>query len=309
MYERLVMLLLPLVLTYGSRVFVRGHSWVEQMLVVSEQNGSFIGRPGYMRGYVPRGPEFSDMLNQNLIPDPSERRTQISDLDLLCKQTQRLANSTTGYPMLSVSPGDYIAIRYMENGHVTLPQNQIGKPGSGGSVYVFETGQPEEDEKIVNVLQWTSDGTGGDKRGRLVTVQDFDDGRCYQINDSPMQIQRASEFPNKPIGAAEGASNVELWCETDVRIAEDAHDGVVSLYWVWQWNTLPGRDPELPLGKAEWYTSCVDVNVQRECKDGAPLNFALLNQDPHSAAVPEFIARAANSTYRVPQEVETGQIS
>ena len=93
------MLPLTMILVCGSvtsRVFVGGHSWVEQMRMIAEPNGSYIGSPGYMRGYVPRSPGFSDILNQNLIPDPSEHRTQISDVDLLCKQTQRSANYTTG---------------------------------------------------------------------------------------------------------------------------------------------------------------------------------------------------------------------
>jgi hypothetical protein len=35
-----------------------------------------------------------------------------------------------------------VTMRYFENGHVTLPQNQPGKPLAGGTIYVF--GQPSQ---------------------------------------------------------------------------------------------------------------------------------------------------------------------
>jgi hypothetical protein len=37
-----------------------------------------------------------------------------------------------------------LAIKYLENGHVTLPQNQLGKPPGAGTVHVFVTLSPDE---------------------------------------------------------------------------------------------------------------------------------------------------------------------
>ncbi|KAF2093637.1 hypothetical protein NA57DRAFT_47848, partial [Rhizodiscina lignyota] len=238
---------------------INAHSWVEQMYVIKD--GKYTGNPGYMRGYNPRGPSFTDSLNQNLVPALSSGRLRISDADPMCKSTQQTSNQTSGYPKLNASPGDMVALRYLENGHVTLPQNQIGKPGSGGTVMIYATSQPKQNEKLTDVLQWTTNGTGGDKRGQLLTVQNFDDGRCYQINSSPMSTQRQQEFPNKPAGQP-SAPNEEMWCETDVQLPSNiSTNSDLTLYWAWQWNTASGADPGIPNGKDEWYTSCMDVNI------------------------------------------------
>lgn len=277
---------------------VNAHSWVEQMRVIS--NGTYTGHAGYMRGYNPRGPGFADAMNQNLIPALTTGRTRINGSDLLCKSTQATANQTEGFPKLSASPGDYVALRYLENGHVTLPQNQLGKPGSGGTVMVYATSDPKDDERLVDVLQWNTNGTGGDKRGKLLTVQNFDDGRCYQINSSPKSQQRQQEFPNKPLNAPAGTANEELWCETDIKIPDDTVDGKdLTLYWAWQWDTQPNVDPGLPDGKDEWYTSCMDVNMIASgqiSKASLPTPNQLLVQDPQRQANAQFTERAANVT-------------
>lgn len=276
---------------------VQAHSWVEQMLVV--QNGKFTGNPGYMRGYTPRGPGFSDPLNVNLLPALSTGRTRIDNTDPMCKSDQTTAKQTAGFPKLNASPGDKVALRYLENGHVTLPQNQKGKPGSGGTVLVYATSQPKQDEKLTDVIQWNTNGTGGDGRGKLLTVQNFDDGRCYQVNSSPMSTQRQQQFPNKPAGQPSAPSE-ELWCETDVTLPSDAQtDTDLTLYWAWQWNTLPNMDPGIPDGKDEWYTSCMDVNMLAAgqiSKAASSPPTKLLVQDPQQSANPNFAERTQNTT-------------
>ena len=37
---------------------------------------------------------------------------------------------------------------------------------------------------------------GGDGRGSLLAAQNFNDGRCYQINSRNISIARQQEFPN-----------------------------------------------------------------------------------------------------------------
>ncbi len=62
--------------------------------------------------------------------------------------------------------------------------------------------------------------------------------------------------------------------------------GILTLYWAWRWETILGRDPNLPGGKDEWYTSCLDINVTA---DGAPVEQAgsppLLMSRPLSLAM------------------------
>ncbi|KAF2103237.1 hypothetical protein NA57DRAFT_52763 [Rhizodiscina lignyota] len=271
------------------------HSWVEQVRLISAHSGEYFGQPGYMRGYVPRTPSFRDDFNQNLLPRTSGR-TRLELTDPICRSSQKEANYTTAFPKLVASPGDFIALRYLENGHVTLPHIQIGKPGSGGTILVYATTRPAVDETIGEVLSWSSN-TSRDSRGRLLTVQNFDDGRCYQINNSPLQLARAEEVPNVPPGAAPGAPNEELWCETNVQIPVEVR-GDITVYWVWEWSTLPARDLGLPEGKAEWYTSCLDITVIDPVQASLTSKTfpSLLVQDPHANAVTNFKERAANTT-------------
>lgn len=160
------------------------------MMVISS-NGSFTGNPGYARNNTMRTvPGFSDLLMVHILPgqgQPSieERQapaasaatpststaTAFSDTmsilptDPMCKKTQQTMKQSNGSPRLQAAPGDNIALRYQENGHVTLPQNQPGKPANRGMIYIYGTTQPKTDENFLDVFkQWTSDGTGGDKR-------------------------------------------------------------------------------------------------------------------------------------------------
>jgi hypothetical protein len=85
--------------------------------------------------------------------------------------------------MLEAAPGDYIAIMHLENGHTTLPHNQPNKPRNRGTIYFYGTTQPKEQEKLFDVhLLWNKQGTGGDKRGKLLATRNYDDGQCYQPN-------------------------------------------------------------------------------------------------------------------------------
>lgn len=105
---------------------------------------------------------------------------------------------------------------------------------------------------------WNKEGTGGDKRGVLLATRNFDDGRCYQVNGDSISKQRQSEFPH----TADQLMGVNLWCQSDIALPSNAPSGKpYTLYWVWDWPTLPGVDPNLPKGKQEIYTTCIDVDV------------------------------------------------
>lgn len=278
---------------------VSAHSWLEQLQVI-DSDGNYTGNPGYPRGYVARGtPGYGDSKMTYLLPALSSNRIKVDNTDMLCMSTQRQVNSNTvQYPSLSAAAGNYVALKYLENGHVSLPQTQVGKPGAGGLVYVYATTKPSPDQKITDVLNWTS--SGDLSTGRLLTIQNFDDGRCYQLNpNSKISVSRQASNPDPSPG--QPASKNEQWCETDIQIPSDAPAGSLALYWVWQWPTLPGMDPGIPYGKDEIYTTCSDVNIVAS-SDTKSLSVAntgaskLIVQDPQPGAVVDFKDRAANLT-------------
>jgi hypothetical protein len=158
-----------------------------------------------------------------------------------------------------VSAGAAIALRYQENGHVTLPETLPGKPRNRGTIYVYGTTKPKEDEKFLDVHKvWNEDGTGGDRRGFLLAKRNYDDGRCYQINGESISTRRQAEFPHED----DPYMGSDLWCQADIAIPNDAPSGKpYTLYWVWDWPTAPGVDPNDKNGKQEVYTTCMDVDV------------------------------------------------
>lgn len=182
-------------------------------------------------------------------------------------------------------------MKYLENGHVTLPQNTPGKPIGGGTVFVFGTSQPLENELLVDVLEWTIDGTGGDRRGKLIAAQNFDDGRCYQINTGNISLTRQQEeFPG-PVEGQHGPVH-EQWCETDVAIPSDVSiNSTYTVYWVWQWPTAPGTLGALE-GKDEYYTTCSDIGILAGLLQSTVQN-PLSQQDPQKSAVPDYQNRSA----------------
>ncbi|KAF2723537.1 hypothetical protein K431DRAFT_219670, partial [Polychaeton citri CBS 116435] len=228
------------------------HSWIEQMQVIGS-NGSYVGDYGYPRGYVERtSPGFSDPLD--LWQQP-KGYFHLNGSEILCHPSQRTANYSADYPRLNVSPGDYVAMKYQENGHVTQPWIKEGKPYGGGTIFVYGTYQPEPDTKLVDVLKWNGDGTGGNKQGWLMTAQNFDDERCHEISDAPISLFRAQANPN-PIPGSDNAPFPQ-WCETDLKIPEDVKGSSLTAYWVWQWNTAP----EIGGGQDEYYITCADFDV------------------------------------------------
>ncbi|KAL4899390.1 hypothetical protein BDW74DRAFT_189393 [Aspergillus multicolor] len=224
----------------------RSHSWVEQLLVIG-RDGLPHSTPGYPRGNVLRSsPTFSDYAMTYLVP------TSPGD-DAVCAPSQRQQVQTEGSPRLVAHPGDRVLIRYQENGHVTLPWATPGKP-SPGTVYVYITTSPSARDTLLGIHHiWNEDGTGGDGRGRLIGTFDFDDGRCFQVNESPISRYRQGRFGHPP-NALEGS---DLWCGNVVMIPDTIDVGNLALYWIWDWPTNPGMADE----KQEIYTTCSDILV------------------------------------------------
>jgi hypothetical protein len=221
----------------------------------------------------------------------------------LCKPDQvKAVQSQEKYPRLKSAPGTWIAIRYLENGHVTEPgEPDIGKPKDGkGTVFVYGTTEPKEDETLLTVLQWTKDGKGGNGKGILLAANDYDDGRCYEQNGSPKSAERQKAVPNFVMGqVSDGPGNTSLMCETDVQLPESADVGKpYTLYWVWQWNSYPVPDKNFA-GKDEYYTTCMDIDMvskdvaQAADAAGTITKNALPQQDAMSVAVSKFKSRTA----------------
>ena len=204
---------------------------------------------------VPRVPGFLDSDVTYLLPSPPS--TIFQDSDLICKATQTFGNQTYG-PALIAPGGSRVVLRYQENGHITLPFVPPGKPNPG-VVYVYATTQSSIDDKFVKIHgQWTTNGSGGDQRGYMLTESSFDDGVCFQLNESQLASARNLTF-------GPGPSQTEApdrWCGTFVFLNDPSgaplpNNTIVTLYWVWDWPSTSGSVITLN----ETYTSCMDILI------------------------------------------------
>ena len=297
----------PLLALFGLLALSKAHSWVEQITLISP-NGTFLTStaPGFPRGNVLRSsPSFSDTAMVNLLP-PNGRPSGNTILpnDPMCRLSQSNPTQTPGSPRLRAPPSSLIALRYQENGHVTLPQSPPGKPANSGKVYVYGTTAPKSDDTFLSIHNvWNADGTGGDKRGRLLTVQNYDDGQCYQVNGGAISVARQKRFPHEKTQELGG----DLWCQTDLRLPKEAESGkAFTLYWVWDWSTLGGgANPALPKGLTEIYTNCMDIDVTAEQAPGGEVKF--VKQDlAHAAA--QAVFDTLNATPASPAQQGTNTI-
>ncbi|KAL8866435.1 MAG: hypothetical protein Q9174_006306 [Haloplaca sp. 1 TL-2023] len=289
---------------------VSAHSWIEDISVIAS-NGTLVGESGFPRAFAKRGPGVNpDKEMVHLLP-PNGRPTgnKILDSDPMCMQSQQQPKQSDGSPMLKASPGDMIAVRYQENGHVTLPQNQPGKPSNRGTIYIYGTTQPKADEKFLSIHKvWNPDGTGGDKRGKLLATEPFDDGQCHQVNGGEISKKRQEQFKHK----ADPMMGQDLWCQNNFKIPEDAPDGKpYTVYWVWDWDTAPGSAGQ-PAGLLEKYTTCMDISLSKggatsRVKDAGKEKFAE-GQDLNSAAIREYVQKlSSGSDIFVPGSVQGGK--
>lgn len=282
---------------------VVGHSWGEQLRNIDD-NGKYVGAYGYPRGMVDRGETLNGLPQDQVMtwrmPASGSGNVFIDDKQLLCATSQREQKQISDkYPRLKSPPGGYIAIRYQENGHVTKPQTNPEKPKKGGTIYVYGTKDPKSDEKLIDVLQWTQDGKGGDKRGVLLAMNDYDDGRCYLNNDTPVANQRKAADPAYMMNTPQsGPANSVMYCETDVKLPDTmALNQTYTLYWVWQWTSLPQKAGDM--GKDEYYSTCMDIDAAAPRvamaaeAPSALAKFALAQQDAVSTALSDFKSRTA----------------
>ncbi|KAL9583064.1 MAG: hypothetical protein Q9203_005239 [Teloschistes exilis] len=269
------------------------HSWIEEASVIAS-NGTMVGQPGYPRAFAKRGPGVNiDAAMVHLLP-PNGRPegNKILDSDPMCMPAQQQPKQSDGSPALTAAAGDMVSVRYQENGHVTMPENQPGKPPNRGTIYIYGTTQPKPDDKFLAIHKvWNADGTGGDKRGKLLATENYDDGQCYQINPKPISTQRQAQFKHK----ADPLMGQDLWCQNNFKIPKDAPSGKpYTIYWVWDWDTAKGSPTE-PQGTVEKYTTCMDINVSQGQNANTGAVKFVEGQDLNFAAIPQYVNKLATS--------------
>ncbi|KAI4266641.1 MAG: hypothetical protein L6R35_006926 [Caloplaca aegaea] len=271
-------------------VSASAHSWIEDMSVIAK-NGTFIGAPGYPRANAKRGPGVNpDKEMVHLIPaNGRPTGNKILDSDPMCMPSQQQPKQSEGSPMLNAAPGDMVALRYQENGHVSLPENQPGKEANRGTVYIYGTTSPSPEDKFLSIHKvWNSEGTGGDKRGKLLASEPYDDGQCYQINGGQISTQRREEFKHE----SDPLMGADLWCQNNFKIPKDAPSGKpYTVYWVWEWDTAPTAGQ--PNGLLERYTTCMDISLSKTGNtqsnvDSSAAQYAQ-GQSLNQAAIPKYV--------------------
>lgn len=234
---------------------IKAHTWVEEIRLIAS-NGTYVGAPGYSRGFGPRLPGIDpDAANvYELPPDGRPSGNAILTTDLMCKQTQITPVQTPGYPRLAAAPQDQVALRYRENGHVTLFLTDHGKPAGRGTVYLYGTKKPRANDTYLGIHRvWNTAGTGGDRRGKLIATRPFDDGTCFQVNNNATSAARMAAI------GYDKNSGGDVFCQTDFQVPQEAGTkGTYSLYWVWEWPTLYASGALL---KNQSYTSCMDIDM------------------------------------------------
>lgn len=275
------------------------HTWVEELLLIAP-NGTMVGTPGYPRSYMSRMQNGFEPFMTYLLPPNDGRANELLPTDPICKPSQTIGNQPAGFPALVASPGDNIALRYQENGHVTLPNGNIGKPANRGTVYIYGTTQPSNTDKILDIHKvWNAAGTGGDGRGVLLATRNYDDGQCYQSNPaSNISVARAAEFAS--IKVTTPLMGVNLWCQSDVQLPSNVTGNNYTLYWVWDWPTAPNvTGSGQPNGLVQLYTTCMDITMQPASSSNVtaqgPINF-IANQTIDYAAIPDQLSNAFQVT-------------
>lgn len=187
---------------------------------------------------------------------PGNGRTALSTDDLVCMSVQEKGNQTEGYPALEASPGDIIALRYRENGHITqAPADKL----TFGAVSVYGTVDPKANDKLAYIHHiWNANNTGGDQRGRLLRRQSFDDGMCYESDGSALSVARAA-VGQPPHDVLDGSS---LACKVEFTLPTDATRGkLYTVYWVWDWPSVGSSTVAPGITKQQYYTSCLDIQI------------------------------------------------
>ncbi|KAL1835533.1 hypothetical protein VTJ49DRAFT_6503 [Mycothermus thermophilus] len=246
------------------------HTWPESTIRLAP-NGTMIGDLGFDRNHIPDGD-----LSSFKVPPPGMNKVQ-PDHKLVRAGPLNAGSYPPQFPMLSVAPGDWVAIHYRENGHVSRADSEpMAKPVNRGTVYLY--GTTHNDLSGVNFmdvhLKWTADGNGGDGKGRLLATRHYDDGQCHEAIPATGDVAGI-------VASRKKFTNVEaVLCQSDVQIPIDVPVGsIYSVIWVWDWATLdkwgvavPPATYELGQGdpavlESQFYTGVVDYKIVDPCDE------------------------------------------
>ncbi|KJZ68863.1 hypothetical protein HIM_11744 [Hirsutella minnesotensis 3608] len=108
------------------------------------------------------------------------------------------SNYASSLPSLQAWAGAFIALRYQENGQVALPELSPHKRSSG-SVFIYGTTQSSNDNLLDSIHQvWNEDGTGGDRRGRLIVAEALTTGNATRSIKAPYLGNGRKSTPKPP---------------------------------------------------------------------------------------------------------------
>jgi hypothetical protein len=247
------------------------HSWPEETIRLAP-NGAMVGKPGFDRSHDP-----NDSAGFLIPPNGSKGLTP--DLSLVRDSQKTLTDGSypAQFPMLSVAPGDFVAIKHRENGHVSrADKTNPTKPVNRGTIYLYGTTETDlSNLKLMDVhLKWTSDGKGGDGKGKLLATRNYDDGQCHETIPGTGDIEGI-------VGFRKQFSKVEaLLCQVNLQIPKDAPVGkTYTVIWVWDWPTMNVQGVAVPpasydatsgetfVTTPELYTGVLDYKIVEACDD------------------------------------------
>ncbi|RPA92532.1 hypothetical protein L873DRAFT_1709393, partial [Choiromyces venosus 120613-1] len=165
----------------------------------------------------------------------------------VCKPNTQSKPTTPlpGFPRLQAPPGAHILARHTENGHVSRAE---APDAFSGYTYWYGTSKPSTSHTLQNVLDWTSDGTGGKGDGRFLSRGTYDDGECAEPGDTVISKERGI-----------GPGGQIKSCVDNFTLPGDLEIGsTYSVYWVWDFS---GHFGSKNTKHIEWYTSCIDIDI------------------------------------------------
>ena len=277
----------------ASLPLASAHSWIEAINHIAP-NGTLVEPTGYPRGFLARGtPGFTGKEN-TAFQKANGPYAAIMGLPACLTGHQDTPRQSDGFPRLKASPGDLVAMRYTENGHVTKPTDKDPGPKrtpGGGSVMIYATTKEKPGATLKDLHALTNGGALD--QGRLLSNQSYDDGRCYEDGGTPLGAQRQAQTPLDPKAQLMPGINAgQLPCQNDFAIPKDAPIGQpLTVYWVWNYTWT---DPNSAL---EVYSNCIDIDVVASQGGTAQKALAPAKYDAAqpggSAAVPSYFSSLA----------------
>ncbi|TGZ80652.1 hypothetical protein EX30DRAFT_372000 [Ascodesmis nigricans] len=162
----------------------------------------------------------------------------------------------TQYPMFKASPGDWLWVKWKDNGHITKDPFDKSITGEGeragknppydqGKVWIY--GSEKMDNvtyKDVASVSLKTVRSGSWKDGELLAESPYDDGLCAEENETLTFLERCKLGGGGP-------------CKVAVQIPPSVKGTKYTLIYVWDYSGKLGR----PAVMVHWFTSCLDIEI------------------------------------------------